>query len=147
LYPDESIRTEHVGQIFARYAQTIVVRRAVSQYDGIVHAQQFGHGYVAADFDISEIPHPFVRQRTFVGLGDAFGFLMIRRNAAADEAEGRGQALDHVDPAVGKFVQQSLYGIHPAGTRSDDRDGTTHCEAFIRTLTFPCLCGIELRPS
>ena len=84
---DKRVGAENVRQILTVNAEPVIVRCAIGKHHGIVDFQQFGDRHVPADLDIAEIAHAVVAQRALIGFGNALDFLMIRGNAAANEAE------------------------------------------------------------
>lgn len=56
------------------------------------------------------------------GRGIYFDFRMVRGDAEADEAVGRGEGLVHVDEGLGEELQQPVRGVEAGGAGADDGD-------------------------
>ena len=123
---DEGVGAEDVLLVLARYAEPVVVGRAVGEDDGVVYRLKLRDARFAPDFDVAEEPDAVRLQYLGEGATDALGGLVIGRDAEADQAERRRQLVDHVDPAARQLVDQALGDIHPARSRSDDSHASCH---------------------
>ena len=93
----EGRRADYARQVGAGRLERPVARRSDGQHDRIIKIAQFVDRDVRADIHIAEKTNLFGTGEFFKRRGYAFGVLMIRRDAGADETIGRGQTIDDVD--------------------------------------------------
>ena len=76
------------------------LRRAGRQHDRVVELLQLGDRDVAADRDVADEAHVVGQRDLLVAARNGLDRLVIGRDAAADQAVGHRQAVEHVDPDV-----------------------------------------------
>ena len=124
--PTKALEPKTFDLVLARDAEPVVVGRAIGQHDGVIDPLDLADLHVAADLHIADEAHAVGHHRLFEGAGDLLGRLMVRRNPAANQPERRRQAVEHVDAAAGRPVDQPLRDIHAAGSRPHDGNAPRH---------------------
>ncbi len=138
---DEGGGAVYACLVVAGDAEVAVERRADREDHRVVHALQLVDRDVAADLDIAEEADGALQGRFLVGAPDGLRLLVVRRDAAPDQAERRRQALDDVDPAVGRQLQEGGNRVEAARPGADHRYVQRH-EA---SLPWGFLCGVSYR--
>ena len=114
------------GEVFAGDAEGTVDGRAGGVDDRVVVGEQVLARDVHAEVDVAEEAEARVGGGLLVDAGDGLDLGMVGGDARADQAPGRGQALEHVDLELSRAVlQQVPGGVEAGGSRADhgDADG------------------------
>src|SRR6185437_13614140 len=119
---DEATRLDDPRQVLAGHAEMAVPRRPRGDGDGVVEAAQFIERDVASDLDIAPEGDAVARQHAVEDSGDRLGALVVWRDAGADEAIGRRQAVDDVDARPRRLAHQPLGEVAAGGAAADDGD-------------------------
>src|SRR5271168_4450585 len=85
------------GELFAGNAERPVGGRTGCVDDGVVVGEEVLAGDVLTEGDVAEVTEARVCGGLLVDAGDGLDLGVVGRDAGADEAPGRGQALEHVD--------------------------------------------------
>jgi hypothetical protein len=110
-------------QVFAGDAELPVGLAAEGVDDGVVVALQVLHLYVLPDLDVAEEAEALARRGLLVDADHRLDLGMVGGDTPADQAEGRGEAIEEVDEGVGSLVLEDvLSGVEAGGTGADDRD-------------------------
>jgi len=89
---------------------------------------QLLHRDVGSDLDVPEESEVGIGGDPVVRLRDGLDLLMVRRDAAPDQAEGRGEPVVHVDLDRKAFpFHQMSRGVEPGRAGADDRDPQRGC--------------------
>ncbi len=108
-------------QMFPGYPHRSVGMRSAGEHDGVITILELLHADVAPDRDIAEESKP---RRFGNSLVDGNGLLELRvvwGNAAAHQAEGRGQSLEHVDHDRRLRPYECLGGVEAGRPATNDR--------------------------
>ena len=106
----------HAGEVFAWDPEPVVALAADGPDHRVVVAFELFDREVAADTHVAEEPEARVLRDLVVDLADRLDLLVVWRDAAAHEAERRGQSLEHVDAHFEpRRLQQALDGVERRG--------------------------------
>ncbi len=124
---DELRGGEAALEVLAGNAEVAVARRAHGVHDGVVVAAQVVVGEVAAELHVPEEAHARVLQDLLVEARDALDLLVVGGDAVADEAVGRGEAVEdvHADGQVA-LLDERLGGVEAgrSAAHHGDAEGT-----------------------
>jgi hypothetical protein len=91
--------------------------------DLVVVAPELVAVEVAPDVYVAEEPHPWVLRRAVEDAHDGLDLLVVRRDAVANEPEGRWQAIEEVDAGLEPgLAEEAAGGVHPRGPGAHDGD-------------------------
>ena len=120
---DECGGGPRAGQILAGDPEPPVGLRADRVDDSAVQLEQLLVRDVTTDLDVAEEAEAGLRRRLLEGARDGLDVLVIGRDAEANEAPRRRQAVDQVDLDDRILaLQQGIGRIEAGGTRTDDGD-------------------------
>ena len=120
---DEGRAAVDPGQIAARQIERAIVRRAGGQHHRVVKLHQLGDRDVLAHRDMADEAHIVAQRHLLVTTRDLLDRLVIGRDAEADEAEGRRQPIENIDPHIlAERLLRGLRSVIARRARSDDRD-------------------------
>ena len=108
---DEARGADDAGLVLARDAEQTVVGGADRQHDGVVHLAQLVEGERLADIDIAIEVDALVRSRARKAAHHVLGLLVIGRDPEANQAVGRRQPVDDIDPALRVRLQERVRRI------------------------------------
>ena len=123
---NKSCRPEDAILISARNGKLAISLHAGRKHHRIIEITQFGQTNMPVDLHVAIVIDLFNKCRLFKFLGNAFGRLMVGRNAAPNQSVGRRQALDNINFTGLASAKQGLGSIKPGRSRSDDGDPDGH---------------------
>ena len=134
------------GQLFARDAELAVGLAADREDDRVVEPLEVLDLEVMADLDVAEEAEALAGRGFFVDPDHRLDLRVVGGDAAADEPEGGGEAIEEVDLGVGLGVFEDVLGGVEAGRAGAD-DGDADGVLFgsdLGHLAIPCLeVGME----
>ena len=111
------------GQVLAGDPERAVGLAADREDDRVVEPFQLLDLDVVADLHVAEEAEALARRGFFVDAGHRLDLRMVRRDAAADQPEGGGEAVEEVDLGVDVAVFEDVLGGVEAGRAgADDGD-------------------------
>ncbi len=120
---DELGRGVRAGEVFAGDAEGAVGGRAGGVDDRVVVGEELLARDVLAEGDGAEEAEAGMGGGALVDAGDGLDLRVVGGDAGADEAPGRGQALEHVDlEALGGVGEQVAGGVEAGGAGADHGD-------------------------
>ncbi len=117
------------GQLLAGDAEPAVGLAADREDDRVVEPLEVLDLDVVADLDVAEEAEALARRRFLVDADHRLDLRMVGGDAAADQAEGGGEAVEEVDLGVRVRVLEDVLGGVEAGRAGAD-DGDAHGVVF-----------------
>ena len=111
------------GQVLAGDAELTVGLAADREDDRVVEPLELFDLDVVADLDVAEEAEALARGGLFVHPGDRLDLRVVGGDAAANQPEGGGEAVEEVDLGVQILtLEDVLGGVEAGGPGADDGD-------------------------
>ena len=114
---------EAAGKVLPRDPHLPVGGGSRREYRGVVKPAHVLQGDVPSELDVPEEPESRPGRRFLEHPGHAFDLGVVRGHSAADEAVGRGQAVEHVHGRGDVRPGQELFGGVEAGRPAPENGG------------------------
>ena len=120
---DESRAADDVVRIGPGNRQRAVDRRAGGQHHCIVKLAQFGNGDVFAHRDIADEADGIADRSLLVAPRNGLDRLVVGGDPGADQSEGYGEFVEHIDAGVlAPFLDRRFGRVIARRARPHDRD-------------------------